>query len=125
MSVSKEKTKLKKVRRCNNKSIDETINNIYHSKAFVGVGSGLSWLAWGLGVPVVLISGFSEEFCEFQPGADVSRLINKDVCHGCFNDIEWYFDRGDWNWCPREEGFECSKSIKVNQVLDGLRKVLK
>jgi len=125
MSVSKEKTQLKRVRRCNNKSIDETIRNIYYSKAFIGVGSGLSWLAWGLGVPVVLISGFSEKYCEFMESETVSRLINESVCHGCFNDVEWYFDRGDWNWCPREEAFVCSKSISVNQVLEGLRKVLK
>jgi len=124
MSVSREKTKLKKVRRCNGKSIEETIRNIYYSKAFVGVGSGLSWLAWALGVPVVMVSGFSEKWCEFQEGDKVSRIINNDVCTGCFNDPEYYFDRGDWNWCPRGEDFECTKEISVEDVFDGLQKVL-
>ena len=125
MSVSKERTTLKRARRCNGKSIEETIRNIYHSKAFIGVGSGLSWLAWALDVPVVLISGFSAAFCEFKDSPYVSRLINEDVCNGCFNDVEYYFDRGDWSWCPRDEDYVCSKSITVEQVLKGLKRVLK
>jgi autotransporter strand-loop-strand O-heptosyltransferase len=125
MSVSKEKTRLKKVRRCNDKSMEETIRNIYYSKAFIGVGSGLSWLAWALGKPVVLVSGFSEAFCEFSESASVSRVLSTEVCHGCFNDVECYFDRGDWDWCPREADFVCSKNITVSQVLTGLRRVLK
>jgi autotransporter strand-loop-strand O-heptosyltransferase len=125
MSVSKEKTRLKKARRCNNKPIEETIRNIYHSKAFIGVGSGLSWLAWALGVPTVVVSGFSAAFCEFKDSDSVSRIINEDKCNGCFNDVEYYFDRGDWNWCPRDEDYECSKSITTEQVLKGLKKVLK
>jgi len=124
MVVSKEKTKLKHVRRCTGKPIEETIRNIHYAKAFIGVGSGLSWLAWALDVPVVMISGFSEMFCEFAESAKVSRIINTEVCHGCFNDIEYPFDRGDWNWCPRSGDFECTKSIEPKQVMEGLRKVL-
>ena len=124
MSVSKEKTKLKKARRCNGKSIEETIRNIHYSKAFIGVGSGLSWLAWAMGVPVVLVSGFSKGFCEFKDSENVSRVINNNVCNGCFNDVEYYFDRGDWNWCPRGEDFICTKEISVEDVFDGLQKVL-
>ncbi|MEJ0003708.1 MAG: hypothetical protein WDN30_09295 [Pararobbsia sp.] len=29
-----------------------------HAAFFVGLSSGLSWLAWAAGTPVVLISGF-------------------------------------------------------------------
>jgi len=124
MSVSKEKTTLKKARRCNGKSIDETIRNIYYSKAFIGVSSGLVWLAWAMNVPVVLVSGFTKEFCEFGESEKVSRVINENVCNGCFNDVEYYFDRGDWKWCPREEDFICTKEISVEDIFDGLQKVL-
>ena len=124
LAVSSEQTKLTKVRRCTGRSIETTINNLHHAKAFVGVGSGLSWLAWTLNVPTVMISGFSEKFTEMSPGENVSRIINEEVCHGCFNDLEYAFDRGDWNWCPRDSDFECSKQITEDVVFAGLVSVL-
>jgi autotransporter strand-loop-strand O-heptosyltransferase len=92
--------------------------DIYHADFFIGVGSGLSWLAWALKKPVVMISGFSNEFCEFT--SKNYRVINKDVCHGCFNDTTHKFDRGDWLWCPRHKDtdrmFECTKEISPEVV---------
>lgn len=85
---------------------------------FVGVGSGLSWLAWTLGVPTVLISGFSEPISEFE-GDDVIRVFNEDVCNGCYN--RYRFNPGDWNWCPdhkdTDRQFECTKSIQAKDVI--------
>ena len=92
--------------------------DIYHSDFFVGIGSGLSWLAWSLHKPVVMISGFSDPMCEFS--TKNYRVINRDVCHGCFSDSSIKFDKGDWNWCPRlkdtERMFECTKSISFELV---------
>ena len=93
--------------------------DLYHADFFIGIGSGLSWLAWALRVPVVMISGFSSPNCEFS---NLNyRVINSDVCHGCFNDTKHKFDRGDWNWCPRlkntERMFECTTKIKPEQVI--------
>ena len=84
---------------------------------FVGISSGLSWLAWALDVKVCMISGFTWEFVEFD--CDI-RIINKSVCSGCWTWAE--FDRGDWNWCPQWKGterhFECTKTIEPTRVLD-------
>lgn len=92
--------------------------DVYHSDFFIGIGSGLSWLAWSLHKPVIMISGFSDPFCEFS--TKNYRIINKDVCHGCFNDPSIKFDKGDWNWCPRLKGtermFECTKTITPETV---------
>ena len=125
VSISKESTGLKKdyLVRLNNRSIADTITTLRGAKAFIGVGSGLAWLAWALGVPVVMISGFSEKFCEFR--SNNVRITNEDVCHGCFNDPRHNFDRGDWYWCPRGNDFECTKTITPKMVLDGVMKVLK
>lgn len=94
--------------------------DVYHSSFVVGIGSGLSWLGWALGKPVVMISGFSDPKCEFA--TKNYRVINKNVCNGCFNDPSHKFDRGDWDWCPRlketERRFECTKSISVEMVLE-------
>jgi len=85
---------------------------------FVGIGSGLSWLAWTLGIPTVLISGFSTPVSEFE-GENVIRIFNPDVCNGCYN--RYRFNPGDWNWCPdhkeTDRQFECTKSITGNIVV--------
>ena len=85
---------------------------------FIGLGSGLSWLAWTLGVPTVLISGFSWPESEFE-GPDVLRIFNESACNGCYN--RYRFNPGDWNWCPDHKGterqFECTKSITGNMVI--------
>lgn len=107
-----------------NASIEDRIIDLYNAELFVGVGSGLSWLAHAVGTPVVLISGFSEVYTEFTPAV---RIINKDVCHGCFN--RYKLDASDWNWCPEHKNFECTRNITsddvIQQILDsGLVKIL-
>jgi autotransporter strand-loop-strand O-heptosyltransferase len=44
-----------------------------HADFFIGLSSGLSWLAWAMGRPVVLISGFTHPTNEF---ATPYRVIN-------------------------------------------------
>jgi autotransporter strand-loop-strand O-heptosyltransferase len=85
---------------------------------FVGIGSGLSWLSWSLGIKTVLISGFSTPISEFE-GEGVIRIFNPDKCNGCYN--RYKFNPGDWNWCPDHKGtdrqFECTKSITGRHVI--------
>lgn len=101
-------------------SIDiwERMVMLHHAEFFIGIGSGLSWLSWAVGVPVVMISGFSLPFCEFSTRN--YRVINSHVCNGCFNDPRFKFDKGDWNWCPRlkntERIFECTRQITPEMV---------
>lgn len=100
--------------------------DLHHCDFFIGIGSGLSWLAWALQKPVVMISGFSMPFCEFS--SKNYRVINTNVCHGCFNDTRHKFDRGDWNWCPRlkntERMFECSTKITPDQVIQKVNELI-
>jgi autotransporter strand-loop-strand O-heptosyltransferase len=104
--------------------IEKVIQVLEESELFIGIGSGLSWLAWSVGIPCVIISGFSEEYSE--PTIGVSRIINKDVCHGCWNVYD--FNPGDWNWCPVNKGtpqqFECSKSITGEDVIKEIDKLI-
>jgi autotransporter strand-loop-strand O-heptosyltransferase len=107
-------------------SIERLIEEMASCEFFVGLGSGLSWLSWTIGLPTVLISGFSEEYSETI--SNTYRVINKSVCTGCFN--RHRLDGGDWNWCPDHKNtdrmFECTKKItsqmvieKINQVING------
>jgi len=105
-------------------SVQEVIDDLATCEFFIGLGSGLSWLAWACELPVVLISGFSEKWSETT--LDTYRVINENVCHGCFN---WdRLDAGDWNWCPIHKGtsrqFECTKEIGSEMVIGQIEKII-
>jgi autotransporter strand-loop-strand O-heptosyltransferase len=105
-------------------TLESVMDELRKSKAFIGIGSGLSWLSWGLGTKTVLISGFSYEWAEMQ---DCVRIgAPKGKCEGCFNRLK--LNAGDWNWCPDHKGterqFECTKSITSEMVIKELEKFL-
>lgn len=95
-----------------------------HATAFVGLSSGLSWLAWAAGAPVVLISGFTHPMNEF---ATPYRVINLHACNACFNDVRLAYDKTDRLWCPRHAGtprqFECTRLITAQQVIEAIRRI--
>jgi autotransporter strand-loop-strand O-heptosyltransferase len=121
--VSKESTTLKGVIDLTNKPIEETMSAIASSDFHMGLSSGPSWLAWALDIPVVLISGCTNTWNEFQ--SNVIRIINEDVCHGCMNNKNIVFDRGEWHWCLHKdtpEHYECTKTISPKMVIDRLER---
>jgi autotransporter strand-loop-strand O-heptosyltransferase len=106
-------------------SMINTMRVIDESKFFIGLSSGLSWLAWALNKEVIMISNFTDAEHEFK----CHRPVNTNVCHGCWNDPQYKFDKGDWNWCPVHKGtdrqFECQKSVTPEMVIDEIKKLLK
>lgn len=105
--------------------IQNVIEELQRSEAFIGIGSGLSWVSWTTHTPTILISGFSESWAETT--SNTYRLMAPEgKCSGCFN--RYRLDAGDWNWCPDHKGtnrqFECSKSIEYKDVITMLKKVL-
>ena len=106
------------------KPLQQRIATISHAAFFVGLSSGLSWLAWCCSVPVVLISGFTLPVCEFQTPY---RVICRHACHGCWNDTKYDFDHHDFMWCPKHKGtqraFECTKMISPNLVIEAVKRI--
>ena len=102
----------------------ERVRWIKHADFFVGLASGLSWLAWCTGTPVVMISGFSLPNTEFDTPY---RVINYHACNGCWNDPKLRFDHKDFLWCPRHAGtprqLECTRLITAEQVKQTLRRI--
>ena len=103
-------------------SWEETYNYLYHAEAFIGLSSGISWFNWAMGKYSFMISGFSEKDHEFT--TNVTR-ISSDSCFPCWNNKNFMFDAGDWDWCPIHKDTElqhiCQKSIHPNQVFKAIK----
>jgi autotransporter strand-loop-strand O-heptosyltransferase len=95
-----------------------------HASVFVGLSSGLAWLAWAAGCPTVMISGFTHPDNEFRTPY---RVINWHVCNSCWNDTSLRFDHHDFLWCPRHKDtprqFECTRLITGAQVIRTIARV--
>jgi autotransporter strand-loop-strand O-heptosyltransferase len=126
INVSKEKNPFDNAEQINDTSMENTMNMIHHSEFFIGLSSGLSWLAWGMGKHVVMISNFTEPDHEFT--TNCTRIVKLDVCNGCWNSPIYKFDKGDWDWCPVHKGtkrqFECHKTITSKMVIDQIQHLL-
>lgn len=127
INVSKEKNPFKNAKQISDTSMENTINVIHHSEFFIGLSSGLSWLAWGMGKHVVMISNFTEPDHEFT--TNCTRIVKLDVCNGCWNSPIYKFDKSDWNYCPVHKGtkrqFECHTSITSDMVIKQIQHLLK
>lgn len=100
-----------------NLPLQQRVDLLQHASFFIGLASGLSWLAWASRIPVVLISGFS------LPGAEFFtpwRVSSSHGCRGCWDSMHDTFDHQDFFWCPRHKGtdrqFECTRLITGKQV---------
>lgn len=106
-------------------NIQERITDIYNCDFFIGLPSGLSWLAWALNKKVILISGFSDPKTEFYTPY---RIINRNVCNSCWNDQNFIFPYNDFIFCPRYKNspkmFECTKEIHPNLVIENINKII-
>ena len=104
--------------------LQERVNLIKDADFFIGLPSGLSWVAWGCKVPVVMISGFSLPNTEFYTPY---RVINYGACNGCWDDMRENFDHSDFFWCPRHKDtarqYECTRLISPEQVIGVIRTI--
>ena len=103
----------------NGLSLEDTINYLYHCEMFIGLSSGLSWLAQGLKKPTVIISNVTSKDHEHIDERTL-RIYEESVCHGCFH--KYPFNSGDWLWCPvyrndEARRFICTKAITPESVM--------
>ena len=118
INTSKERNPFNNCYQLEDISIENTLSVIHHSVAFLGLSSGLSWVAYGLGKEIIMIAGFSEPDHEFS----CHRPYNTNVCHGCLNVPAIKFDAGDYLFCPHHKNtsrmFECQNSITPEMVVN-------
>ncbi len=89
-----------------------------HCSLFIGLSSGLAWMGWAAGCPVLMISGFTHPLNEFHTPY---RVINYHACNSCWNDPRVRFDHHDFLWCPRHKDtprhYECTRLITAAHVI--------
>lgn len=99
-------------------ALQDRAEQLAHAVFFIGLGSGLSWLAHAVGCPVVMIGGFSAYWYEFSGAI---RVFNPLVCNACFNDRHVKFLEST---CPfyggTEREMECQKMISARQVIQAV-----
>jgi autotransporter strand-loop-strand O-heptosyltransferase len=103
----------------------DIMNFMHHSELYVGLSSGHSWLAHGLGKKTVMILGPTDN--EYEE--DNYKIKNESVCNGCFHKPDLYpFDPNNWMWCPMhkntERHHECTKTITPETVFQKIMELL-
>jgi len=98
-----------------NRPLTERADMLAHADFFIGLPSGLAWLADIVGCPVVMVGGFSFFWYEFP---DAYHVYNHFSCYGCMNDVRENYFR---NFCGRHRDtpqmLECSRTITPRQVI--------
>ena len=124
VEVSKEVSELNNLTEILDKSIPSVMNYLHHAEFYIGLSSGISWLSFAMRKKVFMIANFSTKDHEFQ--TDCIRITDESVCHGCWNNPAYRFNKGDFFWCPNHEdtpqAFECHKSISAKRVIDEIKK---
>ena len=105
-----------------NRPLLERANMLYHAEFFIGLGSGLAWLADAVDCPIVMICGFSQDWCEFYTPY---RVANRLVCNGCFNDVRVMYVMDN---CPYHKNtpraLECQKKISPRMVINAIERLI-
>jgi hypothetical protein len=95
---------------------------INQSLFFMGLSGGLSWLAWALNKPVVMVVGPISERYHFK---NPYIIQNKNVCHACWDNHNMTVEaQQDWYWCPEKKDFECSRQITPEMVIEKIDLIL-
>jgi autotransporter strand-loop-strand O-heptosyltransferase len=110
-------------------SLDDTISIINNCDFFIGLDSGLSWIAWALNKKVIQILGLTGKAIAFK---NEYAIINENVCNSCFSDksikefdVDVPFE--DFLLCPKFKNtkriFECTKQITPNMIIDKINQI--
>ena len=106
-----------------NRPLQERIDIIKDADLFIGMSSGLAWLAWCCLPPekIIMINTFTEAWNEF----DCRHIQNLHVCHGCWNDCRYSFEHKNFLYCKHEDDrFACSKYISSEMVISEVDEAL-
>lgn len=65
-----------------NLDIQDRVDVLNKADFFIGISSGMSWAAHSCNIPVIMISGFSLPYDDFN---NPYRVYSNKGCYGCWN----------------------------------------
>ncbi len=101
----------------------ERADMLCHANFFIGLCSGLSWLAYTANCPVIMLGGFTMYWTEFPTPY---RVYNRLICNGCYNDlrINWQSNGCERQWEGSPEILQCSKKITPRMVIQAIDRLI-
>ena len=114
--ISLEPTSLERVTNwTGGQSLEDRLIQLKNARAFIGLSSGLAWLANAVGTHVFMINTCTADWNEFQD--NVTHISRTDVCRSCWNDPKYPLERHN-SWCPSGLDFQCSRQLSPEYVFD-------
>ena len=106
---------------------NEVLEMLIYAEFFVGLSSGMSWVALALGKKTCMIAPWAYDENEFGSSHEEHiRIQSKSHCTDCWSALSQTFNKNDWYWCPLKqntsEEFSCSSSIQAKDVINELKK---
>ena len=110
--------------------IEDRISDLKYADFYIGLNSGMSWLAWAVKTPVINIVNLQPPEFFFPAVKSISRSKNhqydENICTDCC--VEYPFKRDLWMMCPRhydtEREFECSTTITPKMVISKIKEYM-
>ena len=113
-----------------NSSLIDRIIDINNCDFFMGLNSGMSWLAYALKKPIVGIMALNEHKEIFNVHDPLIKTLHvhdydKDACGDCFK--RYTFSRY-WTHCPEHDGtdrmYECTSLITPDMVINKCKELI-
>lgn len=98
----------------------ETINIMANSNLHTGVSSGLSWLAWALDKPVIMLGNFTDVQFEFSDR--LVKIIDSRASLGLFNDIRYKWE-ANFNYDPECDNQSISTIFDEKIIAEALKSI--
>ncbi|QCE35038.1 autotransporter strand-loop-strand O-heptosyltransferase [Acetobacteraceae bacterium] len=109
-----------------NRPLAERARWIKYADFFIGLSSGLSWLAWTVNAKIIMISGFTHPRNEFYTPW---RIFSANGCNSCWHDVRVPFEHSNYLFCPRhketQRQFECTRIITSEYVIQTIDRLMK
>ena len=102
--------------------LPERVEILRKAEFFIGLPSGLSWLAWACQIPVIMISGITDDYVEFPTPYRIAPPAG--VCHGCWQSADQR-QRALFADCYYGRNNECTRKITPQMVIREIDRLMK
>ena len=120
VSISSEKTNLNNVYDLSGDSYSllHKFRTLKDCEFYIGLDSGISWMANFLGKYCYVIHGSTPEELVFQDNVTRIGLSSDDYCRSCHNDTSVLWDKPLLNTCFYRKDFECTRLLTSDMVIN-------